>query len=637
MCRPFGDCRGAASAWGNDDGILTAMSTTNSEITLGDAVSPASMRKVHGRLRDSNRKVRPTETRLIHDPIDDIAYSLDLTGNLAALSRRIVSGAYVPAQPATVRIAKRNRLRRPIVYCRLEDRIVLGSLVAAIRPSLEEELPDWVSYGGRSTGRVPPSGDPYESWFETFLRHHARADRIQQNDDPLMVLSDITNFFPSVNLNLLRDKMQRVSLLDNTATNLLFRILHELGGAHSFDPFTLRGLPQGPDGTSHLLANFLLVDVDQAFKSLGEANKFARLSDDMVFSASDQGSANRIISRLQDILERLGLAVNSSKTSVLTKAEFAATHLPEVNEELEAYESLSAGDMTHQERREFEVNARGFVKTTPFGEWDRVLRRYYTSARKLQSPVLAPFAWRHIESYPESAAHILEYMQTVRPTIRTLERLFDIAMTSSVYDDVKILCYETLLHMPLRNRARERDIAVQMANAHVMGSGCDPATPYVASLALLAIYKFGKWKDLDTVEELLSAEGCSLEVAKQGYVLLRSAGRSHDLSRSLPPRFNDAEFWRIAYFFDEIDRSPSTTLKVAEGWMRPKKSKNPIREFMRARSLPLYEMFSRRTPESVTFKRLVVNTRRRLDGVPERRLRDGISLARLQEIGLDSE
>ena len=609
------------------------MKGSPAEIPLSGAVSPAAMRRVHKRLTGSIRNVRPTDTRLIHDPIDNLAYSLDLGSNLAALHRRVLSGAYAPSQPATVRVAKRNRLRRPVVFCGLEDGLVLGSLVAAIRPALEDALPDWVSYGGRSRRDAPPSEDPYEGWFLAFLRHHARADRIQSNDDDLIVSSDIANFFPSVNLDLLRDKIQRLGLLDSTATNLLLRLLHEFGGAHSFDPFALRGLPQEPDDNSRLLASYLLVDVDEEFRDLGESDRFGRFSDDMIFSATDRQGAAGIIARLQDSLERLGLAVNSSKTSVLSKQDFASTYLPDANEFLDSVTDDKLKVLTQTEQTEFERNTRSFLRSRREGEWDRVLRRFYSVARRFNSPVLSRYAWRHLDAYPESARHILEYMQALRPTMSTVSKLFEVAMSDGAhYEDVQILCYETLLHLPVGNQSSIRRFIVQNAKDHMTGRGCDAASPYSASLCLLAIYKYGYVDDFAVIEDVLSSDDCPPEVAKQGYVLLRSTGRAGELARSLPPRYNDTDLWRLAHFFEELEGTPSKVLAIAKSWMRPKKSTWPDRQFLRARSLPLFQAFFRSAPESKVFAAVLEQTKRSLTAVKDQRLRDGLSLARLREM-----
>lgn len=602
------------------------------EIALSEAVSPTALGKAHRQLAASARKVRPTDTRLIHDPIDNLAYSLDLKTNLSALSRRVLSGAYVPGQPTTVRIAERNRLRRPIVYCGLEDGLVLGSLIRAIRPAFEKELPDWVSYAGRSRS-VPPSEDPYENWFLAFLRYKSRADRIQGNDDALIVVSDIANFFPTVNLELLRDRVQRVGLLDSVATNLLLRMLREFGGAHLFDPFALRGLPQEPDDNSHLLANHLLVDIDERFRNLGETNRFARLSDDMVFSAPDQPSANQIIVSLEEGLAELGLTVNSSKTRVLSKKDFEAQHLPRDNEILESLNAREDDVLFPFERTKFEESARKFVKSRPDGEWDRVLRRYYNTARRFRSPILTRYAWAHIDSYPESAKNILEYVQTMRPTGTTALKLVETAKTVGAhYDDVQIHCYETLLHLPIENRSAIRRAVVDEVRKHFIGDGCDATRSYVASLCLLAMYRFGYQSDVSSIEDWMQSEEVPLDVAKQGYVILRSEGRVLQLTRALPSRYSDPDLWRLAYFFDEMERVPGRVLRAARSWMKPKSSTRPSRQFLRARSLPLYRAFHRHFGDSTTFRTLVEQTRGKLSGGGGSHQRDGLGLARLKEL-----
>lgn len=604
----------------------------NGDISLARAFEVAALRPIARGLLADYRKIRPSLMRLSGDVLDAVPVSLDLDSYLHALRRRVLSGSYAPAAPAVVTVAKRNSLLRPVVYPCLDDAIVLGALMAAIKPKLDEELPDWVSYGGKPSTKKPGNeeeGDEYEDWFGAFLRHKARADRIRNNDDPLIVSTDISNFFPSIRLDLLRDRIRSLRLLDTAAVNLLFELLRRLGSASLYDPFMTRGLPQEPDDHARLLAAYFLKELDSTVEPLGKAKRYARFADDILFSARDQRDATKILLQVQRTLQPLGLNLNSSKTRILTTEEFEAYHFPTYNAYLDGLDDPLVGKLF---ARDLDEKTRLFLRETRTGEWDRVLRRFYSLSRRYGSVVLAPYALRHIREFPESAAYALEYLQAMRPTEHTAVSLVDIAQdTEAIHEDVRLKSYTTLLHLPLPNRQRLRDEITRRTETYLKRKA-RLADPLGDQLALLVAYRYAKTEDaLRIARNYVKSPQADSPGVKQAYVLLRAEGKQMESLRGLLHDIHDPELWRAEDLFQRIEHDGDATFQAMEPWLRLVEIKGPDRFVARARALPLIRFFAKtyRSPRYISFVEEMTQT---LKGAQRPAPLDALSIRRIGEL-----
>ena len=133
----------------------------------------------------------------------------------------------------------------------------------------------------------------YEDWWTKWLRYRMLLDLIEGDANPYLIISDITNFFGSIDLSLLRNKFSSVNPLTTKATNLLFHFLEHLRPIDDYSPQEMFGLPVVPDDASRIMANFYLGDLDDELLTEGQQGRYTRWVDDMVVSVSDSVSAGK--------------------------------------------------------------------------------------------------------------------------------------------------------------------------------------------------------------------------------------------------------------------------------------------------------------------------------------------------------
>ena len=212
---------------------------------------------------------------------------------------------------------------------------------------------------------------------------------IEEDPNPLLVVSDITNFFSSIDLTLLRSKVSGETSLDLTASNLLFYMLENLRPIEGYSPTGSLGLPAVADDTSRVLAHFYLAELDGELVSEGRQDRYTRWVDDMVISVPDEIEGGKVVARIERALSKLGLVANSSKTDLVLKEEFRKSHHEEENEYLDAvHQAIDDGEFVPDERSYFEERLTGFLSSPREGQWSRILRRYYTESRRLRSTTL---------------------------------------------------------------------------------------------------------------------------------------------------------------------------------------------------------------------------------------------------------
>lgn len=116
-----------------------------------------------------------------------------------------------------------------------------------------------------------------------------------------VVKTDITKFYPSINIELLKQQLRK-KIKDNRAYDLIAAIID----SHP------NGLPIGNYLSQHL-ANFFLSPVDHYMKETAGVHYYYRYCDDIVMLAQDKATAKHYLSVLEERLALLGLSVKANK------------------------------------------------------------------------------------------------------------------------------------------------------------------------------------------------------------------------------------------------------------------------------------------------------------------------------------
>ena len=288
-------------------------------IELETILEPAFLRKIWRDARRWERQVHLTGIPLVRDSTGGIAFELSLEDVLQNLRLRLLDGTYRPHAPIIIEMAKSRLLHRRLSFLAFEDKLILGGLVQAATASLMKNMPAWVSFGrlDQTKKKSKTQGDitfDYESWWTQWLQYRNLLKVIEEDHNPLLVVSDITNFFTSIDLSLLRSKISGETALDEKANNLLFYLLESLRPAEGYSPSGPFGIPTVTDNTSRILAHFYLAELDRELTMEGQQDRYTRWVDDMVISVPDSIEGAKVVARIERALSRLGLVANSSKS-----------------------------------------------------------------------------------------------------------------------------------------------------------------------------------------------------------------------------------------------------------------------------------------------------------------------------------
>ncbi|GAB7388430.1 hypothetical protein BSNK01_22670 [Bacillaceae bacterium] len=452
---------------------------------------------------------------LIRDPIDHLGYELKIEANLNMLRYKVKSNKYRPKYCTVIRAAKKKGLTRPLSFLEIEDQLLYSTICESIKEPLHKDLPPYVKYGRSDNRKKVKQNDVDEemdlnarnyedqrwNWFQNWLIHNKHLYGLSMNEEiKYIVKTDISNFFATIPLPLLRTFIASKAGVSRDIINLLFLILEGMLPKPNFETQHMAGIPQEDFDGSRTLAHAYLLNHDINFKKEGEKGRYARWVDDMTFGTSSYEEAVSLLNRVQQSLENLGLFINTEKTEILEREKFYHTLYPDENRFLDhCNEILDTKSVNSEIIHEFEERLRAWLEIKEgkrHDNWDRVLRRYYSLAGQFGSRLLISHAIDHIRFYPKSTQHFLNYLSIFHLERPLANQIFKyLSSQHNVYQDVEILLYEFLLQAPLRWEDEElRAEIVKNALNHFFARQIfkdkRPLTGYVRGLISLLVLKY---------------------------------------------------------------------------------------------------------------------------------------------------
>lgn len=238
-------------------------------------------------------------------------FDYDLEGRLFQIRERLLAGNWRPHPYRRFRVAEPKP--RVISAAPFEDRVVHHALVNVLEPLFERRFIRH-SYANRLQKGVHRAAD----YATTLARRY-----------PYVLRCDITQFFPSIDLAILRRILARVACDDRTLA-VCDAIL--AGGAYELkDEYTLvlypddtpetaaarpRGLPIG-NQTSQFWANCYLDPLDHFVTDQMGCRAYLRYVDDFLLFADDKGTLHRWKSEIVAFLaRRLRLVIHEREGAV---------------------------------------------------------------------------------------------------------------------------------------------------------------------------------------------------------------------------------------------------------------------------------------------------------------------------------
>lgn len=557
-------------------------------LTIEDVLRIEYLEKIFNRIR-KNRDV------IIRDPLEYMAYEIRLRDNLKTLNYKVINGEHRPAILTFIKAAKRDGMTRKQAYPELEDQIILKAITDSLEPQLLADFPEYVNYS-RSNIRVSDTDDEvtYETWIETWLRHQDLLKKFVAQESPFnyLVEADVSNFFPSINLRALRHAVATASNADEKLLNLLFYILGAIMERPDYATDHESGLPQENHDASRILAHFFLKSVDDAFKKEGDEGRYVRWVDDFRIAVETESEGRKTLARLQETLEKRGLFLNAAKSKIQPHERARKNLFFEENAYIQSIQDRKEeGEPVDID--DFNTQLATFLASeeeNQSGSWNRVLRRYYTVARRVESDGLEEHFYDHLYKYPGSAGHIVKYLAGRPHTPHLLEMLHSyLKSPNNLYQNVEILLYELLLTW--RCAPDDRFQFAKAGIDHLFGRNGWPFMQheYGKGLVALLLLKYGTREEM---KELAGYFDHSNEkhFIRYAYIVLRATGEFESRAARKILYSDDLELRRIAALLDELTQHPEQYRTSLKRRMNPLRFKWPDRYELRARSIPLFQL-----------------------------------------------
>jgi RNA-directed DNA polymerase len=227
-------------------------------------------------------------------------YALDSEARLARLLTDLQTGRYRPRPAWRAWVAREGRAPRGVVALPVQDRIVEGALLAALRPLLEPRLHPAAYAYRQGTGTAQA--------VQALL---ALGHRL-----PWVVRGDVAACFDSVPHGGMAAAL--APLLDQGMLDLLGQLLARPVIDRGVQSRLERGLPQG-SLLAPLLANWYLRPFDH--EVTGQGGELVRYADDFVIAYAQPEVAGRLAGVAAQALDTLELRINVAKTRIVSPHE----------------------------------------------------------------------------------------------------------------------------------------------------------------------------------------------------------------------------------------------------------------------------------------------------------------------------
>lgn len=240
----------------------------------------------------------------------------------------------------------------------------------------DEIFGDYVFEGSLSTKKWIQNWRRYTDLIESLCDTHS--------EEYYFHTTDIANFYDSINLDILENKLKRTCEKWDESIDILVHFLkHWNRRITGYNPSS-KGIPQeSVQDASRILANFYLRDFDITMKELAEDYDchYIRWSDDMVFFGLNKAILEELVHKASKELLKCGLHLNAYKTKCYSKEEYKKFRCVDVLKKINSnkYEEIELGIEWFKERLNEGTSLRKdtvyrnliTVLSNPYTEWEK--------------------------------------------------------------------------------------------------------------------------------------------------------------------------------------------------------------------------------------------------------------------------
>ena len=269
----------------------------------------------------------------LHDYYD---FNSTISAQADSIIERVLSGQYRAEVPVIFKLEKKLGICRHMMIPSPSDALVFQVLSDGLYEELMKAQPSKKAFYARDrhTLKLPHEVAVEQSypWYKLWPKFQEQIWGFSKSF-PLLVTTDVTNYFDNIGFEELRRVIAATAPTAEVLLDLLFTLVQDLAWNPDYLPRTLRGLPVINIEAPRLLAHSFLYEVDRVIQDRTKDN-FVRWMDDINFGVNDRDEAHRILGEVNDVLKSRGLALNLSKTEILTPREVRAHFLVTDNKQL---------------------------------------------------------------------------------------------------------------------------------------------------------------------------------------------------------------------------------------------------------------------------------------------------------------
>ncbi len=379
-----------------------------SPVSLEDVLSPDHLEKSWKTVR---KGLRDQGIADLHDHLD---VHRARQAFMARVRKDVLSGTYRPREATVVRLEKNLGITRRLVLPTPADAVLLQAISDAISDVVIAQAPTRNSYYSRS--HRPPNIEDWEEspeypWWILWPEFQRRIWGFSRSHD-YVILTDIANYFDTIPLYLLRNKLAALNAAEEKVLDLLLYLLEAFVWRPDYIPHSGVGLPQLDFDAPRLLAHAFLYDVDHYLH--GEVkDEFARWMDDINIGVENRTEGKRILGGLDARLNTLGVRINAGKSVILSATQASGYLWIRENLWLTVFRNLlrlrrfkRAGTIA---RRRFEDH----WQAAQTGHWVKVLKRYLTLFKQARDPAVETRVPEILETIPAVRTWVFAYYRAL--------------------------------------------------------------------------------------------------------------------------------------------------------------------------------------------------------------------------------
>jgi len=414
------------------------------------------------KLTDVWRKIVKNQLRSLDlkDLYDHYDFNFNIEERALAIRNEILNGTYKVSQPLIYRIEKKFGVCRHLVIPQPSDAVVLQTLVENIADKIIANQPSENAFYSRDKHNMSFPHEVKEyglSWRQQWKKLQKQIYHFQ-DDKELIVVTDLSNYYDSIDLEELRKVFTSYCQIDEVLIDLLFRIIQEIAWKPDYLPYTKRGLPTTNIEGIRLLAHSFLFEVDEVIKQQTD-NSFTRWMDDIVIGVNSRKEAIETISSISDMLKTRGLALNLAKTNIYNEEQAYYHFQIDSNRYIDSIEKTKKTDPDHIKIcSELHKRFKAHFKDTGAKYWDKIAKRYITTYSKIQSKSLLSLTSEKYVNYPGLRSHLLMYLFSIGYLKKSSDVVLEILDTIDIFDDLSLyqLCsLVTNWEIPYNDKSKE--------------------------------------------------------------------------------------------------------------------------------------------------------------------------------------